>query len=144
MAPIDLQSTGGAHKCPHTTHDTPEKRLVIAGSVFYWGCITWEGVGRLIPIHGRLKAAKYTKILCEGFLGALANYKLTPSDIVSQQDRDPKHMAALTTKWLSDRKVKVLPWPAGSPDLNIIEHVWDHLKEKVRAHRPSPGNKAEL
>ncbi|QRV94906.1 DDE superfamily endonuclease [Ceratobasidium sp. AG-Ba] len=114
------------------------------GSIFYWGCITREGVGRLIPIHGRLTAAKYTEILREGFLGTLADYKLTPSDIVFQQDRDPKHMAALTTKWLSDRKVKVLPWPAGSPDLNIIEHVWAHLKEKVRAHRPSPRNKAEL
>ena len=29
--------------------------------------------------------------------------------------------------------VNALPWPAVSPDMNPIEHIWDYLGRKVRA-----------
>ena len=33
----------------------------------------------------------------------------------------------------SRNNVNVLPWPAVSPDMNPIEHIWDYLGSKVRA-----------
>ncbi|KAG8723001.1 hypothetical protein FRC09_005136 [Ceratobasidium sp. 395] len=114
------------------------------GGMFVWGCITREGVGRLYRIQGTLTAAKYTEILCDAFLGTLADYKITPFDIIFQHDRDPKHTARLTQQWLCRRRVRVLPWPAKSPDLNIIEHVWARLKKQVRSHQPIPRNADEL
>ena len=59
-----------------------------------------------------------------------------------QQDNDPKHMAKSTKKWLEDKKVKVLPWPSQSPDLNIIENLWVDLKRAV--HDRGPRNLQEL
>jgi len=33
--------------------------------------------------------------------------------------------------------IRVLPWVAQSPDLNPIEHMWDHLGKVVDEMRPT-------
>ncbi|GFW31940.1 uncharacterized protein TNCV_5041091 [Trichonephila clavipes] len=39
------------------------------------------------------------------------------------------------------RTVTTLPWPARSPDLSPIEHIWDHLGRRVR--HPTSLNELE-
>ena len=41
--------------------------------------------------------------------------------------------------YLATNHVNVLPWPAYSPDLSPIEHIWDILDRKVRARDPPPS-----
>ncbi|KAI8423451.1 hypothetical protein MSG28_012583 [Choristoneura fumiferana] len=46
-------------------------------------------------------------------------------------DNDPKHTARTVKEFLTSQSVSVLDWPANSPDLNPIEHLWCEVKKKA-------------
>ena len=35
----------------------------------------------------------------------------------------------------SNLRIRVLHWPEQSPDLNPIEHLWQHFKEKLNSYK---------
>ncbi|RYH13109.1 hypothetical protein EON65_36465 [archaeon] len=41
-------------------------------------------------------------------------------------------------------QIQVLDWPAHSSDLNITEHMWRYLKERVRQQQPIARSKENL
>ena len=48
-------------------------------------------------------------------------------------DNARPHVARICRQFLNRNNVNVLPWPAASPDMKPIEHIWDYLGRKVRA-----------
>ncbi len=56
--------------------------------------------------------------------------------VLPQECRSLPHTASITTAWLHSRKVRVLNWPACSPDLSPIENIWRIIKRKIRQRRP--------
>ncbi|GFT21781.1 transposable element Tc1 transposase [Trichonephila clavipes] len=48
---------------------------------------------------------------------------------IFQQDNARLHTARVAQNFL--RHFQTLPWPARSPDLSPVEHVWDHLKRQL-------------
>ena len=54
-----------------------------------------------------------------------------------QHDNAPAHTARLTQQWLDDNDVQCMMWPAQSPDLNIIENLWDHIGKQILKDRPA-------
>ncbi|GBO20096.1 hypothetical protein AVEN_178686-1 [Araneus ventricosus] len=54
---------------------------------------------------------------------------------VFQQDNARPHTAAVSQRALQG--VDILPWPARSPDLSPIEHVWDTIGRQLQRHPQS-------
>jgi hypothetical protein len=54
----------------------------------------------LCRIENGLDAELYRKILDEDFKGTISWYQMDMTEIIFQQDNDPKHTAKLTQEWL--------------------------------------------
>jgi DDE superfamily endonuclease len=127
-----------------TEHDVQGTVKFGGGGLMTWGCITSQGVGRARRIIGNMDPQLYTYILDDEFFQTLERYELEKEEIVFQQDNDPKYTSRIARRWLEDNEVSALQWPAQSPDLNPIEHLWAHLRQQLAKTKPAPTNIDEL
>ena len=114
------------------------------GHIMVWGCITRKGFGRLVRIQGNMNRFQYAEVLEDGLLGTLRDQHLKKTQVLFQQDNDSKHTSKFVQAWFKRKHIKLLEWPAQSPDMSFIENVWHALKDLIRARDPPPSNLEEL
>ncbi|CAG8552579.1 13649_t:CDS:2 [Ambispora gerdemannii] len=82
-------------------------------SRMHWVCFSWYGTGPLVALNG------------------------------SATDNARPHISNIINNFLKENKVRVLGWPAQSPDLNPIKNLWHKVKNALR-RKPNPSNLVDL
>lgn len=110
------------------------------GSVMIWGGISNRAKTDIVSIQGNLNAVRYCN---EVIRPVIVPFMHQGHAQIFQQDNARPHVARHTMGVLRANNVNTLDWPAKSPDLFPIEHLWDHLGRKVR-ERNDVNNVADL
>jgi transposase len=122
-----------ANKAEYLNHKLPHPKQLNV-----WGCVAAAGVGYCHIYNESLDAKDLIRILDDNLL-ASADLVFTESPRQMWyllHDNAPTHRANLTKAWLHNHGITRVEFPPYSPDLNIIENVWQYIEVRVEKRRP--------
>jgi transposase len=102
--------------------------------IMFWSAIGINCKAPIIVLRGTVNTEKYIELLESHFLPWLKEKCLDTH--IFQQDNAPAHTSKRSIAFIRSQNLKLLDWPANSPDLNPIENIWSILKNAVDKRSP--------
>jgi hypothetical protein len=99
-----------------------------------WGGITMRSRTDLVVINGNLTGQRYIDKVLQPVVVPF----LRQNNAILQDDNARTHRAARVQQYIQQRNIQHIDWPARSPDLSPIEHLWDILGQGVRNRNRQP------
>lgn len=109
--------------------------------VMVWGGIGYTSRTPLVRIVGNLDSRRY---LTDVLRPVVVPYLQGLRDPTFQQDNARPHVSRIVLTYLGMEGVRILPWPARSPDLSPIENVWSMVAERLARHHSQVSTVDEL
>ena len=112
------------------------------GSIMVWAGITYDFRTDLITVQGNMTGQRYLQQILRPLVIPFA--QRIGQNFEFQDDNARPHRAHVAVDFLRQQGVTTLPWPAKSPDMSPIEHLWDVLGRNVRNRLQRFHNVQEL
>ncbi|GFX37664.1 transposable element Tcb1 transposase [Trichonephila clavipes] len=113
-----------------------QRHTASTAGLMVWGAIAYNTWSPLVLIRGTLAAQRYVHDIL--LLHVLPLVQRLPGAIFQQENARP-HTESVSQDCICT--VTTLPWPARSPYVSPIEHIWNHLG--VRVGHPTSLNELE-
>ncbi|GBM93095.1 hypothetical protein AVEN_204591-1 [Araneus ventricosus] len=110
-----------------------------------WDVCSWRNMGPLIRLETTLTGDRYLSILRDHLHSFMS---IVHSDGLGQfqQDNATLHASRVATKRLQEHSsdFRHFHWPPKSPEMNIIEDIWDALLHADENRSPPPRTPMDL